>query len=141
MLVLKGEPAPAIIISHDCAIDKSLSVAGDPNQLSQATIQTRLSKTDVIVCPIRPIPAAWDDEKLSQVANGGVLHQFGLFPHQKWPGGYADFRWLVTYRASDLATQTRVLALSDAARSFLAAQLAAFFSWRNIGGAPDIESR
>lgn len=132
-VVLPAVALPAMVISHDCAIDKDVNVAGLLlGELSEAEITRRSSKTDVIVAPIRPVPGAWNDGKLEQVANGDVFHQFLLPPdeHVPWAGGYVDLRYLITYRLSDLMAALRLMSLQEDVRSHLQSSLGRFFAWR-----------
>jgi hypothetical protein len=132
-VVLPAVTLPAIVITHDCAIDKTFNVAGTPaDELTDEERTRRSSKADVSLLPIRRVPQTWTDDQLQNVAAGKVLHQF-LLPEDvslAWPGGYADLRWIVTYRLLDLQQQQRVCTLTADLKAFLHYQLAAFFSWR-----------
>jgi hypothetical protein len=131
-VVLKAQRLPGLVVMNDCAIDKSINEAVE-HHLSEVEITKRSSKTDVLVCPVRPIPESWPDRHLRDVANGRVYHQFLLPPYApaNWSGGYADLRWVVTFRLNDLLTSTRLLALTGTGVETLQSALTYFFSWRD----------
>ena len=133
-VVLPADAYPAIVLSHDCAIDKMLNAADvSREEMTPEELARRSSKTDVLVAPIRPIPATWDDGKMEQVVRGDVHHQVLLPPHESvgWLGGYVDLRWIVTYRLADLAGNERILLLNEASVALLQRRLERFFSWRD----------
>jgi hypothetical protein len=133
-VVLPASDYPALVVSHDCAIDKLTNAAASPTaELSEGERNRRSSKTDVLVAPIRLVPASWDEGQMERVAQGDVLHQFLVPPHAgaDWGGGYADLRWLVTYRLSDLLANERILLLNYENVARLQTQLERFFSWRD----------
>lgn len=133
-LLLPAAPdLPLLIVTHDCAIDKQLNNSGlPPDQISERDVRERSSKTDVLACPIRPVPSTWDNAKFEQVAQGKVLHQFLLPPVDSlgWNGGYADLRWIVTYRLSDLSQLRKIVTLQPDGVALLQTRMASFLSWR-----------
>jgi hypothetical protein len=132
-LVIPAAHHPCLVLSHDCAIDKGINEASmPPEEIDPAKLARRVSKSDVLVVPIRPVPIVWSNEKLQSVASGEVIHQFLLPPHERteWVGGYADLRWIVTYRLADLQEAQRLVRLNTQHVSRLQVQLGSFFSFR-----------
>jgi len=133
-VALRVEEYPALVITHDCAIDKMLNVLGVPEEeIAPEKLRERQRKTDVLVAPIRPVRDVWSQEKFDSVMDGRVPHQFLIAPHDAstWGGGYVDLRWMVTYRLTELVNEHRLFLLNENERARLTLQIDRYFSWRD----------
>jgi hypothetical protein len=102
---------PAIVITHDCEIDKNPS------------------KASVVVAKIRPISGAPEAQR--EGLRDYTRHRAFYVPaYEQFEEGYADLRALTMVRREALAGLTRVASMNEDGRQMLREHLFRFFTRR-----------
>jgi hypothetical protein len=108
----------AILLTHDCEIDKSLKVAAD-----------------VTLAILRPFDATVNEESRARFRNGDKRSAFYLPAFDPLPECYVDFRRLVSALPDVFKSRPRIHRLSESARDAMMFHFFRFLTRRIVNSA------